>query len=324
MDVGQTVPSAEASAPQPSDHKRVQPIVAGNRMTQPSNQEIADVLNRIADLLEVQNANVFRVRAYRLGADTVRTADRTIADIVHRGRLDELEALPNIGDKQARLIADYVHTGRSALLDRLQGELEPADLFSSVPGVGEKLAGRITAELGIHTLEELEMAAHDGRLDAVEGFGPKRIEAVQSSLVGMLSQSAQRRSRQRVQGRGGTNNTPPAVSLLLALDEEYRRKARKDELRKIAPKRFNRDGDAWLPIMHTEREGWDFTLLFSNTARAHELNKTHDWVVIYYERDSVEHQATVVTESGGVLDGLRVVRGREAECKDYYKDASSN
>ena len=73
-------------------------------------------------------------------------------------------------------------------------------------------------------------------------------------------------------------------------------------------------GRAWLPVLHVEKEGWYFTALFSNTARAHELGKTRDWVVIYYERDGEEDQCTVVTERSGALRGRRVVRGREDEC----------
>jgi hypothetical protein len=75
--------------------------------------------------------------------------------------------------------------------------------------------------------------------------------------------------------------------------------------------KFNPTGKSWLPIMHTGREGWNFTTLFSNTALAHELNKTNDWVVVYYERDGREGQCTVVTEQGDPLKGQRVIRGRE-------------
>lgn len=91
-------------------------------------------------------------------------------------------------------------------------------------------------------------------------------------------------------------------------------------MHKIAPKRFNPEGKAWLPILHTSRDGWSFTVLYSNTARAHELDKTHDWVVIYYERDGREDQATVVTASHGTLEGKRIVRSREAECERYYAE----
>jgi hypothetical protein len=75
----------------------------------------------------------------------------------------------------------------------------------------------------------------------------------------------------------------------------------------------------WSQLLHTQRDAWHFTVLFSNTARAHELHRTHDWVVMYfYENDHQEGQRTVVTETHGPLLGKRVVRGREAECRTYY------
>ncbi len=85
-------------------------------------------------------------------------------------------------------------------------------------------------------------------------------------------------------------------------------------MRKIAPRRFNRSAEAWLPILHTERGDWRFTALYSNTPLAHQLGRTRDWVVVYYETDvSPEGQCTVVTETQGPLKGRRVVRGREGE-----------
>ena len=108
---------------------------------------------------------------------------------------------------------------------------------------------------------------------------------------------------------------PPPVELLLDVDARYRRLAAENRLRKIAPRRFNPEGRAWLPILHLDAEGWSFTAMFSNTARAHDLGKTHDWVVIYFERDGHEGQCTVVTEYQGPRSGCRAVRGREAECR---------
>ena len=101
--------------------------------------------------------------------------------------------------------------------------------------------------------------------------------------------------------------------MLLEVDAEYRRRAAAGTLRRIAPRRFNPDGVAWLPVFHDERAGWSFNALFSNTARAHELGKTDDWVVIFYERGKDEGQCTVVTETHGPRAGQRVVRGREGE-----------
>jgi DNA polymerase (family 10) len=285
----------------------------------PTNDEIADALDQIADLLETQGANHFRIRAYRNGAHTVRTAGEPIADEVREGGEDALQELPNIGEGIARVIASYVRTGRSNVLERLKREVAPGELFTQVPGVGDELAKRIAEELDVSTLEELEQAAHDGRLEEVEGFGPKRVRNIRVSLAGMLSTAARRRRRR---ARGETEpEEQPSVDILLDVDEEYRRKAEAGKLRKIAPKRFNPQGEAWLPILRTERNGWEFTALYSNTKRAHELDKTDDWVVLYYERDGEEDQATVVTETRGPLEGKRVIRGREIECRRYYRRA---
>jgi DNA polymerase (family X) len=257
------------------------------------------------------------VRAYRQGARSVQESQKSIADLVRHGGRQALTRLSGIGSGLAGTIEEYVQTGRSSQLDRLRGEVSPADLLRKVPGIGPELSRRISAQLDIHTLEELERAAHDGRLEEVGGFGPKRIEAVQASLAGILSQSAQRRSRQRVSGLDMPEKEPD-VATLLDVDKEYRRKAGAGHLRKIAPKRFNPENEAWLPILHAERGPWNFTVLYSNTARAHELNRVYDWVVIYYDRDGQESQCTVVTETHGPLEGRRVVRGREAECREYY------
>lgn len=291
---------------------------------QPSNKDIARILDRIADLLEAQDANVHRVRAYRNAASRVRNTDDSIAEIVRSGDGDALQKMPDIGEGLAQIVATYVRTGRSDLLDRLQGEVSPEDVFTQVPGIGEELAGRIADQLEIHTLEELEQAAHDGRLEDVEGIGPKRLRSVRMSLAGMLSRAAQRRATQRTEDDEGDARAQPDVGTLLEVDKEYRRKAEAGELKQIAPKRFNPDDEAWLPILHTSRGEWQLTVLYSNTARAHDLGKTHDWVVLYFEKNSHEDQATVVTATHGTLEGKRVVRGREAECERYYEQRSES
>lgn len=70
------------------------------------------------------------------------------------------------------------------------------------------------------------------------------------------------------------------MALLPDVDREYRTKADAGELKKIAPKRFNPRGEAWLPVLHTTRDGWHLTALFSNSARAHAAEKVQDWVII--------------------------------------------
>jgi hypothetical protein len=111
----------------------------------------------------------------------------------------------------------------------------------------------------------------------------------------------------------------PDVEVLLDVDREYRERAAAGELRLIAPKRFNPSGEAWLPILHARRGDWSFTALFSNTRKAHDLDRVRDWVVLYFHGDhDREDQCTVVTEHRGPLTGRRVVRGRERECEAYY------
>ena len=107
----------------------------------------------------------------------------------------------------------------------------------------------------------------------------------------------------------------PTIDVLLELDREYREKARAHSLPMIAPRRFNPEGKAWLPVLHRRHGPWHFTALFSNTERAHLMHRVYDWVVIYFE----EGQYTVVTERRGSLTGKRVVRGREPECARHYR-----
>jgi putative hydrolase len=271
------------------------------------NRQVADRLRQAADLLGQQGANPFRVSAYRRAADVVARLDRDVREIVEREGTDALVALPRIGQGIAAAIVEMLRTGRWGQLERLRGTLDPVRVFRSVPGLGPALAQRIHDTLAIDTLEALEVAAHDGRLEAVPGIGPRRAATIRAALQGLLGSTRWVRS----QANG------PDAHVLLDVDREYRQKATAGTLRTIAPRRFNPEGRAWLPVLHTRRGPWHFTALYSNTARAHELERTRDWVVLYfYDDDHREGQHTVVTETQGPLAGRRVVRGREAECAE--------
>ncbi|MGI9626296.1 MAG: helix-hairpin-helix domain-containing protein [Longimicrobiales bacterium] len=285
--------------------KANQPVPPRPRL---SNQEVAKALDRVGDLLEAQHANPFRVRAYHHGADIIGNLDRSVVDVLQTEGAGGLEAIPGIGTSLASAVEELASTDRLGLLERLEGEVSPEDVFTTIPGIGEELAARIHSALHIGTLEELELAAADGTLGTVKGFGPRRVRAVREVLSASLPRSTRRRTRER----------RPSVALLLDVDAEYLLRAKEGGLRRIRPKRFNPENEAWLPVLHTERGGWWFTALFSNTRRAHALNRTHDWVVLFFEEDGREDQCTVVTEYQGGLAGRRVVRGRELECYDYY------
>ena len=241
----------------------------------------------------------------------MRREERPLDLIVREEGLAGLDNLPGIGHTLAGLLFQLVTTGQLPMLDRLRGLLDPISVLSSVPGIGRKLASDVHEKLGIDSLEELEAAAYDGRLAAIGGFGPKRLVGIRDSLAARLG----RRPRNVTESPTDT----PTVSELLSVDEEYREKAGAGILHKMAPRRFNPMHETWLPIMHTVRGDRHYTALFSNTARAHELHKTSDWVVIYCDTDHVQRQFTVVTSPRGIMAGKRVVRGHEAECYDHYR-----
>jgi len=286
-------------------------------MTTPLNQQIAMKLAQAADLLEQQGANPFRVTAYRRASATVSRLGQDIRELAAAGGSAALIKLPGIGKGIASAIQELLATGRWTQLERLRGTLDPVHLFQTVPGIGPKLAEQIHETLHIDSLEALEAAAYDGRLQAVPGLGTRRVAAIRNALGALLGRARARPQPDAVAG--------PAVTTVLAADASYRAAAETGSLPLIAPRRFNPEAVAWLPVLHTLLDGWHLTLMYSNTARAHELQRTRDWVVVYfYDDHHQEGQCTVVTETRGPLAGRRVVRGREGECREHYFAAESD
>jgi hypothetical protein len=272
------------------------------------NLQVAGRLEEAARLLRGQGAGPYRVQAYRHAAMTVRGSARPVDEIYRQEGIDGLKALPGIGDSIARAIRELVVHGRLPMLDRLRGEADPVRLLASVPGIGLRLADRLHEELGLETLADLETAAHDGRLETIAGFGDKRLAGIRDSL-------AHRLGRLR---RSPVVAPPPPVGELIDVDREYRTQAAAGQLPRIAPRRLNPSGAAWLPVLHTRRGRRAYTALFSNTPRAHRAGKTSDWVVLYEDEGSGERLYTVITADRGPCAGRRVVAGREAECEAYH------
>ncbi len=268
------------------------------------NRDMAERFRRAAALLDEQGADPFRVRAYLAAADTLDHLVEPVSAVYRREGLPGLVAIPTIGSVLATAIADVSDTGRWHWLDRLEGTADPEQVFATVAGIGPVLANRIHDELGIESLEELERAASDGRLAGVEGFGPKRVRAVLETLDARLRY----RPGIRYPDAHGRRDEP-STREILDIDAEYRLAAAARRLPMIAPRRFNPDGEAWLPILHTSRGPHHYTVLYSNSARAHQLGRTDDWVVIYAETPD-QGTWTVATETRGPDAGRRVVRGR--------------
>jgi hypothetical protein len=277
------------------------------------NRAAAEKLRDYARLLTLQRSNPFRVNAYLRAAQTLDALSADVRETLSEHGVQGLSTLPFIGAGLAEAINEMAKTGRLARLERLRGSTDPENLLRTVPGIGHKLAHDLHDLLDIATLEELEVAAHDGRLERMAGVGPRRAAAIRASVASLLARI----------GPVSRATHDPAVSVLLDVDREYRERAGAEDLPKIAPRRLNPRREAWLPVLHTERGPRHFTALYSNTPKAHELGRTHDWVVIYsYDDDHRENRHTVVTETRGPLAGRRVVRGREGECAEHYGSAA--
>ena len=161
----------------------------------PTNDELADVLGQMAELLVRQGEpNPYRVQAYLQAAAMIRDQESPVAEVYGRGGRKALTELPGVGVNLAQHLADYIERGRVALRDRLLRADDPAALLQTVPGIGASLAERLVA-MGIRTLAQLERAAHDGTLAEVDGLGPRRLEAIRLQLNSILHRSARRRVR---------------------------------------------------------------------------------------------------------------------------------
>lgn len=148
-----------------------------------TNQEIAAVFEQIADLLEYQSANPFRVRAYRNGAKKIGELTEPLAAIAaDPGR--SLTDLEGIGKDLADKIATLLATGTLPMLEELQAQIPAGVLtLSRVPGVGPKKAATLHKELGISSLTELRAACEQQRVRGLKGFGAKTEETILKGLA---------------------------------------------------------------------------------------------------------------------------------------------
>ena len=150
------------------------------------NTRMATMFRRAAALLEAQDADTFRVLAYRNGADELESLTESAAQIYRRDGLWGLIALPTIGRSLALAIADVVDDGHWRWLDRLEGDTDPEKVLATLPTIGPKLARRLHLELGIESLDDLERAIYDGRLGRLRGIGDKRWHAIRDSVFARL------------------------------------------------------------------------------------------------------------------------------------------
>ena len=147
-----------------------------------NNDRIADLFAQLADLLEFQAANPFRVRAYRNAARTIRDLPNSIAAII-REDAKQLEAIPGIGKQVAEKCVVLVETGELPQLKELFDKIPPSvmDLLR-VPGMGPKKAAVLHRELKIQSLDDLRAACKSNQVQALKGFGEKTEASILKQL----------------------------------------------------------------------------------------------------------------------------------------------
>jgi DNA polymerase (family 10) len=152
------------------------------------NADIAAVFDEIADLLEIESANPFRVRAYRNAARTLRDLTQDVAAMLAQG--EDVTELPGIGEDLASKIKEIVETGTAAMLEAHRKKV-PATLTNllKVPGLGPKRVQTLYHKLGIRTLDDLRNAAQNGRVRALQGFGAKTEQHILEQLQARMSEA---------------------------------------------------------------------------------------------------------------------------------------
>lgn len=156
------------------------------------NNDIAVMLNRVADLLEIKGANPFRVRAYKNAARTIQSLSRSVAELIAEG--DDLTQYSGIGKDLAGKIQHIVETGRCALLDDLRHELPPGlGELMDVSGLGAKRIKRLYKELNITGLADLKKALDAGTIRQLAGFGEKTEQNLREEVTRLGKATATRK-----------------------------------------------------------------------------------------------------------------------------------
>lgn len=156
------------------------------------NREIASIFERLADLLEIEGANPFRVRAYRNAARVVGGLSQSVEDMLREG--EDLSELPYIGEDLAQKIETIVETGKLPLLEEVKSRIPPElSELMKIPGLGPKRVKTLYQALKIDSLDDLKRAVESGKVRELEGFGKKSEEVLQASLERLTG--AERRTR---------------------------------------------------------------------------------------------------------------------------------
>jgi DNA polymerase (family 10) len=145
------------------------------------NVEIAHLLSKYADLLEIQGEGLFRVLAYRKAARTVESLSQPIAQLIVEGK--DLEELPGIGKSMAKHIEEIVTTGTLTELERLRKKIPVTlDELLEIEGLGPKRTKQLYDKLGVSSISQLERALDSGKVASLRGFGQKSVDKIRQAI----------------------------------------------------------------------------------------------------------------------------------------------
>jgi DNA polymerase (family 10) len=145
------------------------------------NSDVAEIFNRVADLLEILDENPFRVRAYRNAARAIGGLSQSVAAMVEEGK--DLTELPGIGKDLAGKIGEIVKTGYLSQLQDLEDRIPPQLIrLMKIPGLGPKRVKTLYDQLNITSLEDLKKSAEEGQIRKLKGFGEKTEAAILAEM----------------------------------------------------------------------------------------------------------------------------------------------
>jgi DNA polymerase (family X) len=147
------------------------------------NHYVASLIGRIADILEFKDENPFKIRSYRMAAETIDAMGTSIVDIAARGGAAELQKIPGIGKSISSQIVEIIETGRSAYFEELTVDFPVTVLdLRTVSGIGLKTAQALYRDFGVKSLQDLKGFSEGGGLLRVPGLGQKSAARIKRSL----------------------------------------------------------------------------------------------------------------------------------------------
>lgn len=149
------------------------------------------MLSDIAGILEFKDENAFKIRSYRMAAETIATMQDQVAELAERGGAAELQKIQGIGKGISTQMIEIVETGKSSYFEELTRDV-PASVLDlrRVSGIGLKTAQVLYRDFGIKSLAELKVFVEGGGVNSVPGLGEKTTARIKASLARLEAQIA--------------------------------------------------------------------------------------------------------------------------------------